>query len=237
MALGSAHPDGRASCEPGFDHRPLAWSLGSTTVDVPDGAEVPENAGLAMRIAPSTQLALRVHSLQTTGSPLLTEAWANFIYRDPATVTEELDPLMLVAGTTTQVPQISTQVVQGSCTAPADMRILDLWAKSHFSSVERATVWKVSGSTRTLVYESYGVELQRLYYDSAHPNSQPDPTSGLTGGHNGVLDLAQGESLEWECEILNSTDQSIQFSETSPACRVYGRYAPSFGGTWSCISP
>jgi hypothetical protein len=237
LALSSSHPDGVAPCDPGFNYRSLAWSPGLGAKDVPD-VLAPENAGLAMRLAPNTQLALRLHTLNAC-CPLLREVWVNFVYENPSTITQLVDSLLHAkVGAATPLAANSQLVVNGSCAAPRAIRILDLSAQGTHRYAERATIWKVSGASRTLVYESYSpMEWETLSYDSVHTNTPPNPANSQGGGHDGVLQLAAGDRLEWECSLANTTIQNVTFDDSSPACVVQGRYVESTGAPWSCVEP
>jgi hypothetical protein len=96
----SEWPDSAAPepCNQGLD---TAMILGAQTptIDI-DRAKntAPENDGLAQKLAPKAQAVFQLHYLNSSSKPMLREAWANVIYRDPATVKALSDPIFFLAG-------------------------------------------------------------------------------------------------------------------------------------------
>lgn len=43
-------------------------------------------------------------------------------------------------------------------------------------------------------------------------NSPPDPTTQTGGGWSGILDLKQGDTLEWECNEVNKQSTTLYFT-------------------------
>jgi len=239
-AENGTHPNGLSACETGFASRLL---VGSSTAkkDFPDpGVVVPENAGLALKLGAQTTISFQMHYINTTNRPILREAWVNFVYKDPATVTTLVDPLFLVAGTLTSIAPRTNHVTRGTCAAPADLRIVEVHGHYHAHTV-RLSAWRVAGTQRTLVYESYDWhEPASLQFDSGHNNPPPNPQGLVPGGYNGLLELKRGDRIEWECDVHNDSDATLRFTNqvyTGEMCILSGNYAPSFGGTWNCSNP
>ena len=235
-----SHPGGLGACETGLASRLL---VGSSTArkDFPDpNVVVPENVGLAMKLGARTTISFQMHYINTGTRPILREAWVNFVYKDPATVTTLVDPLFLVAGTLTSIAPRTNHTTRGSCASPADLRVVEVHGHYHAHTV-RLSAWRVAAGQRTLVYESYDWhEPASLQFDSGHKNPPPNPQGLVPGGHNGLLELKRGDRLEWECEVHNDSDATLRFTNqvfTGEMCILSGNYAPSFGGTWNCTNP
>lgn len=239
-ATDTDHPDGFGT----FDQAGGRMLGGSSTAkrDFPDRV-APENEGLAMKIAARTQVALNLHFINQTDAPILREQWVNFIYKDPATVTTEESPVFHLAGIASAIPANTNKTTKGptTCTAPADIRIVELHGHYHSHTV-RNSAWKVTpDGTRTLIYESYDWhEPASLMFDSVHDNHAPDPVAKVAGGANGILEFKKGDRMEWECEVENHDSWSLPFTnqvDKGEMCIMSGFYAPSTGSTWSCVSP
>ena len=47
-----------------------------------------------------------------------------------------------------------------------------------------------------------------------------------------------GDNVRYECEMVNDTDATLTFGNetyTAEMCLLFGSYAPSQGGPWSCF--
>lgn len=233
-------PDGLGACELGAGTDRLLVGSSTETKDFPDAVVVPENEGLALQLPANTQISFQMHYINTQSDPILREAWVNFVYKDPATVTTLMDPLFHVAGFATAIAPHTDHITTGSCTAPADMRIVEVHGHYHAHTV-RMSAWRNPATDNTLIYESYDwKELASLQFDSGHHNLPPDPTTGRAGGYDGILEFKQGDTIAWECEVHNDSDYTLRFTNQvyqGEMCILSGNYAPSFGGTWACGSP
>jgi hypothetical protein len=59
----------------------------------------------------------------------------------------------------------------------------------------------------------------------------------IEGGMSGILDFKPGDTIEWECHVVNQTDQVLGFSNntyTGEMCimdaELVGANCPAFGG-------
>jgi hypothetical protein len=46
-------------------------------------------------------------------------------------------------------------------------------------------------------------------------NKAPDPATGGEGGWNGILDLMTGDKIEWTCDVNNTTDGTLRFTNNT----------------------
>jgi hypothetical protein len=110
------------------------------------------------------------------------------------------------------------------------------------AAVRRLSAWVVRASgERELIYETYDWgDPPALRYDSITANPPPDPNTATSGGLSGILLLDPSDTLEWECEIDNSTDQVLPFGITGVyegvTCDLTGFHARG-GETWRCEQP
>jgi hypothetical protein len=155
---------------------------------------------------------MNLHHYNATTGPLLREAWVNFWYVDAATVTQEAREMFLWAqGGTVQPGQ--TAVVRGTKAIDTDGRVLTMYGHRHSNNV-RFSVWRVRNGESMLVYEDYNWEEPAVFeFNSLTQNPPPDPVGRVGGAYSGILDLKVGDSLEWECEVVNTHDFAISFGE------------------------
>jgi hypothetical protein len=203
------------------------------TIEIADGDE-----GFALRLAPHTPVAVDLHYLNTSPDTILREAWVNVGYVDPADVKYVTEPITwLDIGIS--VPPLTTHIEHSQCTAPGDVKIRMLTGHMHQRGV-RVSAWVNTNSERRLVYEAYDWgHPGNLYYKPGLENPAPDPVKRTTGGASGEISLNAGDTVEWECEYNNTTDQEYNFgdsAQTDEMCNVFGIYYPSTGDNWRCIS-
>jgi hypothetical protein len=90
-------------------------------------------------------------------------------------------------------------------------------------------------------YEPFTVE-----YDSEVQNAPPDEASRTPGAYSGILHLAPGDTIDWECTQTNdgigangeTFTTSLQFTEqvfTGEMCNLFGIYAPTTGSSWDAF--
>ena len=121
----SEMPDsvGPEQCNQGLD---TAMILGAQTptIDIDRSqSPAPENEGLAQKLMPRAQAVFQLHYLNSSNKPMLREAWANVIYRDPSTVKVFSDPIFFLAGLAANIPPNTTKITRGQAPAPQDVRL------------------------------------------------------------------------------------------------------------------
>jgi hypothetical protein len=234
----SPMPDsvGPEACNQGTDS---AMILGAQTpsIDIDNTRGVaPENEGNAQRLSPHAQAVIQVHYLNTSSEPILREAWANVIYRDPSTVKTLTDPIFFLAGLGANIRPGTTHVSRGQATASREMRLISATGHYHAHTV-RFSAWSVIGGERNQILEDYDWHEPSMFtYDSIRMNPAWNPAERKAGASSGNLNLNAGDKIEWECEVVNNGTVPLRFGnavETAEMCNMFGTYAPSMGGPWS----
>jgi hypothetical protein len=85
-----------------------------------------------------------------------------------------------------------------------------------------------------------GAEEVKCVYDSVHTNPKPGTTPNSDGAHTGLLTLQAGDTISWECDVDNTTDQPLRFADlayTAEMCNVFGFFTPGTGNEWSSLNP
>ena len=208
--------------------------------DRPGDDVAPENEGVGYSLAAQTPVRFNMHYVNTTAEPMLREGWVNIHYADPEEVLELADPITFFGALGLAIPPQSQQTVGATCEAPAaPVRAIALSGHMHAAG-QRFSAWHISGGNRNLVYETYNwSEPAAMLYDSVHENGTPDAATYTDGGHSGILNINPGDTIEYECEMNNTTDQTLRFGNqtyTAEMCLLFGSYAPSQGGPWGCMS-
>jgi len=179
--------------------------------DNPQGEIPPENVGIGMQLAANSPLTINLHNYNPATEPLLREAWVNFWYVNGPVTQEAKEMFLWAQGGTVQPGQ--TAVVHGTKAIDTDGRVLTMYGHRHSNNV-RFSAWRVRDGVSELVYEDYNWEEPAVFeFNSLTTNPAPDPVGRVAGGHSGILDLKVGDSLEWECEVVNMHDFAISFGQ------------------------
>ena len=163
-----------------------------------------ENKGVGMMLAPRSPLSNSLHYYNFTDKPIIKQVWVNFWYRDAEEVTEPANEIFSMLGMGIQPGQ--RVIKHGSCPVTGTGRILTLYGHVH-SHNKRFSAWRKRGSEKMLVHESYSWEHPGVSeFSSNVMNPVLNPAGKVAGGYSGVLDVKQGDTIEFECDILNDTN-------------------------------
>jgi hypothetical protein len=74
----------------------------------------------------------------------------------------------------------------------------------------RFSVFHKSGSERKLILEDYESEHPSVFeFNTLAMNNLPDPVAKKPGAISGMLQVKAGDTLDFECEIINKTDKNF----------------------------
>jgi hypothetical protein len=177
--------------------------------DNPDNGIIPpENADVGLPLAAHTDISANMHFYNFGSKPIIREIWVNFWYKDPATVKRPTTEVWSPTGVTAAVAH-SHVVVGASCPVNSDGRLLTLYGHRHMNNV-RFSAWRTRGSMKDLILEDYDPMHPAVFeYNSLETNPKPDPASKTAGGWSGMLDLKAGDTIDFECEIVNMTNKNF----------------------------
>jgi hypothetical protein len=199
----------------------------------------PEDMGLGRWFPGDAIAQFQLHYVNTRDETVMREAWINLTYRDEADVTDALNTIFLVGDLAVAVPAQTRQTTALSYTPelPEETRIFELTGHSH-AHTERVSIFKNRDTPdELLMYESYNwSEPAVLRFNSVIDNPAPDPTGLSDGGTTGPLFLEPGDSVDFECEVNNTTDQVLHFANeayTAEMCLAIGAYVGDQAGLLS----
>jgi len=235
---------GPENCRQGLDTRNI-FGAQTPAIDVTrisGGAK--ENEGLAVQLDAQLQGVVQMHFINTGNEPILREGWANIIYANPDEVQVLGDPIFFLGGLGMNVPPGQTQIISGKAEAPGDVRLVAATGHFHAHTV-RFTAWKtVAGQREFLMQDFDWHEPSLLHFDSVTKNPSPETVGKAVAAYSGIVQLKQGDLIDWECEVQNTTDQpsdpagaptNLTFANevyTAEMCNVFGMYAPTVGKAW-----
>jgi hypothetical protein len=185
--------------------------------DYPKGGIIaPEDKGIGIPLAPSTPISVSFHAINTTTKPQLREIWVNFWYRDPAEVTQPATEWFETGSVTFAIPP-HTKTVLGpyTCTVSGNGRMLWTYGHRHANNT-RFTMTRIRGTKRDVIYDANNWEHPLLLeFNSITTNRAPDIANNIEGGWNGILDLLTGDKIEWSCDVNNTTDGTLRFTNNT----------------------
>jgi hypothetical protein len=185
--------------------------------DYPTGGVIaPEDKNVGIPIDPNTPISVSFHAINTTTKPQLREIWVNFWYRDPAEVTQPATEWFETGNVTFAIPaHTKTQIGPSTCTVSGNGRLL--WAYGHrHANNTRFLMTRIRGTQRDVIYDAYKWDEPLLLdYSSTVTNRAADPANMGEGGWNGILDLMTGDKIEWTCDVNNTTDGVLRFTNNT----------------------
>jgi hypothetical protein len=192
----------------GFGGRRLGGTQ-NLAKDNPDlGIIAPENQGVGMTLDAHSPVDQSLHYINLTEQPILKETWVNFWYRDAKDVKEPANE-MFSMWAPMNVPPGAHVLLHGSCPITEAGRVLTLYGHRHANNL-RFAAWHGHDGQMDLIFDDYNWEHPYIAeYSSLVENPPVDPSKKVPGGASGIMPLAVGDTLDFECEVVNMTDQTF----------------------------
>jgi hypothetical protein len=237
------HADGTAftMCrDPGTATAPdiLDTLPGASKAYMPREAVAPENAKVGRKITARAPSQSDMHYFNFGDEAILREIWMNIYYIPKEQVEEEGIQIRGMGGLGWQgpfaIPPGANEVYSYSCPITAPGRIIQLLGHYHAHG-KRFTAWlQRQGGERLKVFEMYDYNDPKIFnYDSIAKN--PSFSSTEAGAYTGILDVAAGDTIEWECHIINDSETPLTYRnevQTGEMCNLWGT---SVGPDIDCV--
>jgi hypothetical protein len=241
-ALVNQHAEGFSVClDQGLGNSPAVAGLlpGASRAYMPRTRVAPENRQLGSSIPGETSAQADMHYFNFTGDQILREFWLNLYTVDRDQVSEQGQSIRGMGGLSWLVAPIQPgthRTYSYECPVNADGRIIRLIGHTHKHGI-RETAWiKRAGGDRVKVFEQYDyLEPQIFEYNSITEN--PDFSEGQPGAYSGMLEVSTGDVLQWECEVNNTSNVALSYSnevETGEMCNIWGE---AVGPMLNCLRP
>lgn len=184
--------------------------------NTPQSPVIPkEDDGLYRQFPANATVTYNMHHFNSTDKDILKEVWQNLWWTDNAkTLVSQLTglPVTQVAGVFANPGEIVD--MHYASTVPGPARVLDLFGHRHAWTTS-FTAWVESAGKTEIVYQSLNWFDEPTYtYNSEAKNPTPAPEKRSDGGHTGVLMLAAGDKLHFNCHIEYTDERAM--SENSP---------------------
>jgi hypothetical protein len=115
-----------------------------------------------------------------------------------------------------------------ACASAGATRIISLYGHYHAHGIHFSAWVERAAGERVTVYDSFGWEDIPVYqYDTITTNPQARVADRLDGALSGMLSLAAGDALHFQCDIDNDSDRALRFADeaiTGEMCILFGSY-------------
>lgn len=209
--------------------------------------DAPEDQGLGSPMSAHQQVNMNLHFVNITDKPVLQELWVNMFVKPADEVTDVVKAMEWLGGLSMNIKPHTDQTLKSptsatACTAPlGDTRLLGVTAHMHANTVRVSMYHTAPGATdRELIFDDFNWEEPTVWrFNSSIVNEMPDRASNKSGApKSGVFMATQGDSFSWECEVHNTQDVALQFSDkaySGEMCNVFGMYSsPKATKPWNC---
>jgi hypothetical protein len=197
------------------------------------GKYAPENVGIGRALPANKLVRFEMHAFNATDKPVLREAWANVYYMDKADVKQWVSDVGLYGGLSYATAPHTHEVMRNKLTVTDSSRWISIWGHGH-SHLKRFSAWRNRGGERTVLLEDFDWQHPTtLVFDTITTNPAPDEMNKTVGGASGIVELQKGDTLEWECEVDNTTDHTLRYVnlvDGGEMCNLFGEYIGKGGG-------
>jgi hypothetical protein len=193
--------------------------------------------GLGQLIKPNQVMRIDAHYINPTDKPILREAWVYLRAVPKEKVVQTVD-MVTFFQTAISVPPNSTGTVtsRGACKAPTDRHVALLTGHFHEYGKRFTIWWNKSDGTTEEVYNTFDWDTPGNGFYNYRVKNPTIEAKGIWGARSGYIDMKAGESLSFECEFDNPSDQTVRLGELGKdqMCNVFGLYYPTDGNQWRC---
>ena len=207
---------------------------------IPRGMIAPENEHFGAAVPAKVAAQADMHYFNFGDKDVLREFWLNIYFAPAEQITEQANLVRGMGGLSwalIPIPMSATaKVYPYTCPITADGRIMSLTGHMH-SHGQRFTAWiKRKGvADRQKVFESFNyADAQTFVYDTITTNQTFAPN--MAGAVSGLLEVKAGDSLDWECEVLNDDQPGglryVNEVKTGEMCNLFGS---AVGPTINCV--
>jgi hypothetical protein len=232
---GQTHPGGWDVCQGIEGFTPIGGTQRSISEFPIDGVTPPEDANLFRPLLPNVLFKFELHFVNSGTEPILREAWVNLKKKEVAPGDQILGGVFMIGAGMSVQPHTKEILNYKSQPLTQAKRVVSLFGHRH-AHTTRFTVWAHRNGVREQIYEDYDwQEPTELSYNSVVINPAADPVKRVAGGSSGILNFAVGDSMEWECEVNNTSDNVLIFGNevyNREMCNVFGS-STGEGTFWS----
>ena len=196
---------------------------------MPRSKVAPEYEHVGQVLQPEVLLQADMHYYNFTDQDILREVWLNLYFPAPDTeVTEYTSVIRGFGGLSWNREPIepgTDKVYTYECPIKGDGHILQLLGHYHEHGRQFTASIKRNGSERSeKVFEMFDF-LDPAIFDYNSVTDNPDFSPNAAGAVSGILEVKDGDILQWDCHIINDDAVPLRYTnevKTGEMCNVWG---------------
>jgi hypothetical protein len=200
---------------------------GASKAYMPRGTVAPENKDIGRKIPPKAAAQADMHYFNFTDKPIVREFWMNIFFAKQEDIKREAAQIRAMGGLSWTVVPIAPgtdMTYKYECPIKGNGRILSLLGHYHSHGKHfTASIRHASGDVQK-VFEMYDYLDPAMFdYDSVTKN--PAFSDKAAGAVTGMLDVKDGDTLLWDCHIVNDSDVGLTYTnavKTGEMCNLWG---------------
>ena len=199
----------------------------------------PENQHIGRMVPAKAGAQADMHYFNFTDGDILREFWLNIYFAPKEQITTLATQIRGMGGfgwSRTPIAPGTDMVYQYSCPITSDGRILQLLGHYHSHGKRFTAYLHHANGNRDKVFEMYDYKDPRTFdYNTIVKN--PEFSDAAPGAWTGELNVKSGDSLDWECHIVNDSDVGLTYVnmvKTGEMCNLWGASVDSMIG---CFLP
>jgi hypothetical protein len=204
----------------------------STHSDRPSSIDIaPEDKGLGMSFPAHASVAIQLHHINPSPTPVLREVWINLWYTGGEAVTPvTANPV----GAPIDYPPNTVMDNVSSATATGDTRIVTVFGHRHaWTTRFSAQIIRANGEAEEM-YDSFSwLEMPTYNLDNVTTNPVPNITGHADGASSGLTVLHKGDKLQFACHVDTTESQARKLGVPPPTSNLH--FANQAFGGEMCI--
>jgi hypothetical protein len=207
---------------------PIGSLPGASKAYMARSAVAPEYAHVGRELAPNALLSGDMHYFNFTDKDILREVWLNLYFAPEGTqVTELSDQIRGFGGlgwNREPIPPGTDMVYKYECPIMGAGKIMSLLGHYHAHGKRFTASLKRASGTVDKVFEMFDY-LDPATFDYNSITTNPMFAPNTAGALSGVLDVADGDVLQWECHIINDSNAALAYTnevKTGEMCNIWG---------------
>jgi hypothetical protein len=204
------------------------------------GTVAPENKQVGRKILAHSAAQADMHYYNFTDHDIIREFWMNIYFVKKEDITEEAQQIRGMGGfgwSSKPIAPRTDETFSYSCPIKGNGRILSLLGHYHAHGKRFTASIKRKNGDVEQVFDMYDyMDPATFEYNTAIEN--PKFSDGNAGATSGILEVQDGDTLMWDCHIVNDSDVGLRYVnqlKTGEMCNLWGS---SLGiDAFNCLKP
>ena len=201
---------------------------GASKAYMPRSKVAPEYAQVGRKVDAHSLAQADMHYFNFTDKDVLREVWINLYFPPKGTqITTYSDQIRGFGGLSwfnEPIPPGTDQVYKYECPIKGNGSIMNLLGHYHAHGKRFTAAIKRATGLSEKVFEMYNY-LDPATFDYNSVTMNPAFTDVAAGAVSGILNVQEGDILQWECHIINDSNAALSYTnevKTGEMCNIWG---------------